>query len=40
MERCGDGPKSNDFWPIIKPFLSSKQQSKITNEIILNNAKT
>lgn len=35
MDRCGGGPKSKDFWPTIKPFLSSKQQAKGSNEIIL-----
>ena len=24
QERCGGGPKSKDFWPTIKPFLSQK----------------
>jgi hypothetical protein len=24
LERCGGGPKSKDFWPTIKPFLSNK----------------
>ena len=23
-ERCAGGPKSNDFWPTVKPFLSNK----------------
>ena len=23
-ERCAGGPKSKDFWPTIKPFLSKK----------------
>ena len=23
-ERCGGGPRSKDFWPTIKPFLSKK----------------
>ena len=24
FERCAGGPKSKDFWPTIKPFLSKK----------------
>ena len=24
LERCTGGPKSKDFWPTIKPFLSVK----------------
>ena len=24
-ERCAGGPKLSDFWPTIKPFLSSKR---------------
>ena len=24
VERCAGGPKSKDFWPTIKPFLSKK----------------
>ena len=23
-ERCAGGPKSKEFWPTVKPFLSSK----------------
>ena len=23
-ERCAGGPKSKDFWPTVKPFLSNK----------------
>ena len=34
FERCSGGPKSSDFWPTIKPFLSSKS-SKTENDIIL-----
>ena len=33
FERCSGGPKSSDFWPTIKPFLSSKS-SKTENDII------
>ena len=33
-ERCAGGPKSKDFWPTIKPFLS-KKGSDGGNEIIL-----
>ena len=34
FERCASGPKSKDFWPTIKPFLS-KKGSDGGNEIIL-----
>ena len=34
FERCSGGPKSSDFWPTIKPFLSSKS-AKSKNDIIL-----
>jgi hypothetical protein len=33
-ERCAGGPKSSDFWPTIKPFLSSKGV-KTNNSITL-----
>ena len=35
FERCAGGPKSKDFWPTIKPFLSKKGSSG-SNEIILS----
>ena len=35
LERCGGGPKSKDFWPTIKPFLSQKQINKTNSNIIL-----
>ena len=35
MERCGEGPKSKNFWPTIKPFLSQKPISKNSNSIII-----
>lgn len=35
LERCGGGPKSKDFWPTIKPFLSQKSTSKNDCNIIL-----
>ena len=35
MERCSGGPKSKDFWPTIKPFLSKNSQSKNSNNVIL-----
>ena len=35
MERCSEGPKSKDFWPTIKPFLSKNSQCKNTNTVIL-----
>jgi hypothetical protein len=34
-ERCAGGPKSSDFWPTIKPFLSSKGV-KTNNSITLS----
>jgi hypothetical protein len=34
-ERCGGGPKSKDFWPTIKPFLTQKPTYKTDNPIIL-----
>ena len=33
--RCAGGPKSSDFWPTIKPFLSSKGV-KTNNPITLS----
>ena len=36
QERCGGGPKSKDFRPTIKPFLSQKSTVKIDNNIIFN----
>ena len=35
QERCGGGPKSKDFWPTIKPFLSQKSTVKNDSNIIL-----
>ena len=35
FERCAGGPKSKDFWPTIKPFLS-KKGSGGGSEIILS----
>ena len=35
LERCGGGPKSKDFWPTIKPFLSQKHVNKSDSNIIL-----
>lgn len=35
MERCVGGPKSKDFWPTIKPFLTNKG-SNFENNIVLN----
>ena len=35
FERCAGGPKSKEFWPTIKPFLS-KCSSKSNNKIILS----
>ena len=38
FERCAGGPKSKDFWPTIKPFLS-KKGSGGGSEIILSENK-
>lgn len=35
MERCVGGPKSKDFWPTIKPFLTNKG-CKFVKNITLN----
>ena len=35
FERCAGGPKSKDFWPTIKPFLS-KKRSGVNSEILLS----
>ena len=35
LEQCGGGPKSKDFWPTIKPFLSQKSTIKDDPNIIL-----
>ena len=35
FERCVRGPKSSDFWPTIKPFLSKKGSSS-NNHITLS----
>ena len=35
QESCGGGPKSKDFWPTIKPFLSQKSTKKSDEPIIL-----
>lgn len=35
FERCSGGPKSKDFWPTIKPFLSKKAVGG-GNEVILS----
>jgi hypothetical protein len=41
FERCVGGPKSSDFWPTIKPFLSKKGSSSnnhITLVLFINGA--
>ena len=38
QERCGDGPKSKDFWPTIKPFLSQKSTKKSDEPILLKDS--
>ena len=35
FERWGGGPKSKDFWPTIKPFLSSKSAKNDCDIILL-----
>ena len=37
FERCSGGPKSKDFWPTIKPFLSSKSSKSDCDIILLEN---
>ena len=37
FERCSGGPKSKDFWPTIKPFLSSKTSKSDCDIILLEN---
>ncbi|XP_069133195.1 uncharacterized protein [Argopecten irradians] len=36
-KRCAGGPKSKDFWPTIKPFLSNKGKSGHNNIILKEN---
>jgi len=35
IQRCVGGPKSKDFWPTIKPFLTNKG-CNFQSDIILN----
>ena len=35
--RCSGGPKSTDFWPTIKPFLSSKAAKNSADIILMEN---
>ncbi|KAK3091810.1 hypothetical protein FSP39_022788 [Pinctada imbricata] len=35
LERCAGGPKSTDFWPTIKPFITNKGNS-IKKDIVLS----
>ena len=37
FERCSGGPKSKDFWPTIKPFLSSKTSKNSADIILIEN---
>ena len=37
FERCSGGPKSKDFWPTIKPFLSSKTAKNSADFILMEN---
>ena len=34
FKRCAGGPKSKDFWPSIKPFLSKKGEDD-GNEVLM-----
>ena len=38
-ERCAGGPKSKDFWPTIKPFLSKKGQGGGTSVVLSEGGK-
>ena len=38
QESCGGGPKSKDFWPTIKPFLSQKSTKKSDEPILLKDS--
>ena len=38
FERCSVGPKSKDFWPTIKPFLSSKTFKNSADIILMENS--
>ena len=37
FERCSGGSKSKDFWPTIKPFLSSKSGKNDCDIILMEN---
>ena len=39
FERCAGGPKSKDFWPTIKPFLSKKGSGGVLEIILSENEK-
>jgi hypothetical protein len=39
FERCAGGPKSKDFWPTIKPFLSKKSSQDDTDIILCEDNK-
>ena len=39
FERCAGGPKSKDFWPTIKPFLSNKGSDGGNDVILCENEK-
>jgi len=36
LERCGGGPKSKDFWPTVKPFLSNKCKNDQSTVLSVN----
>ena len=38
-ERCAGGPRSKDFWPTIKPFLSKKGQGDGTPVVLSEGGK-
>ncbi|XP_062612802.1 uncharacterized protein LOC134274545, partial [Saccostrea cucullata] len=37
LERCTGGPKSKDFWPTIKPFLTNKGSCAQKDTVLLEN---
>ena len=37
IERCAGGPKSKDFWPTIKPFLTNKGCNSQKDTVLYNN---
>ena len=37
FERCSGGPKFKDFWPAVKPFISSKTGKNDCDIILMEN---